>query len=101
MASCYAMANLLKAPNNKFYHDYDIIVSAGNHAGMGDKALEPVKKAIGNNPLSTKSITLSCGKLMTGVSVPAWTGIFMLRNCAGPETYFQAGFGANPLGGEG
>lgn len=92
VASCYAMANLLKAPNNKFYHDYDIIVSAGNHAGMGDKALEPVKKAIGNNPLSTKSITLSCGKLMTGVSVPAWTGIFMLRNCASPETYFQAGF---------
>ena len=92
VASCYAMANLLKAPNNQFYHDYAIIVAAGNNAGMGDKALEPVKKAMGDNPLSNKSITLSCGKLMTGVSVPAWTGIFMLRNCASPETYFQAGF---------
>lgn len=92
VASCYAMANLLKAPNNKFYHDYIIIVAAGNQAGMGDRALAPVNDAIGNNPLSTKTITLSCGKLMTGVSVPAWTGIFMLRNCASPETYFQAGF---------
>ncbi|WII95258.1 GIY-YIG nuclease family protein [Moraxella haemolytica] len=92
VASCYAMANLLKAPNNKFYHDYQVIISAGNQAGMGDKALEPVKKAMGDNPLSTKSITLSCGKLMTGVSVSPWTGIFMLRNCASPETYFQAGF---------
>lgn len=92
VASCYAMANLLKAPNNKFYHDYIIIVAAGNQAGMSDKALAPVNDAIGNNPLQTKTITLSCGKLMTGVSVPAWTGIFMLRNCASPETYFQAGF---------
>ncbi|UYZ89680.1 GIY-YIG nuclease family protein [Moraxella bovis] len=92
VASCFAMANLLKAPNNKFYHDYDIIVSAGNNAGMGDRALIPVKNAMTNNPLATKSITLSCGKLMTGVSVPAWTGIFMLRNCSSPETYFQAGF---------
>lgn len=92
VASCYAMANLLKAPNNKFYHDYTIIVAAGNQAGMGDRALAPVNDAIGNNPLSTKTITLSCGKLMTGVSVPAWTGIFMLKNCASPETYFQAGF---------
>lgn len=92
VASCYAMANLLKAPNNKFYHDYTIIVAAGNQAGMGDKALTPVNDAIGNNPLQAKTITLSCGKLMTGVSVPAWTGIFMLRNCASPETYFQAGF---------
>lgn len=92
IASCYAMANLLKAPNNKFYHDYTIIVAAGNQAGMSDKALAPVNDAIGNNPLQTKTITLSCGKLMTGVSVPAWTGIFMLRNCASPETYFQAGF---------
>ncbi|WP_163597900.1 GIY-YIG nuclease family protein [Moraxella catarrhalis] len=92
VASCYAMANLLKAPNNKFYHDYTIIVAAGNQAGMGDKALTPVNDAIGNNPLQAKTITLSCGKLMTGVSVPAWTGIFMLKNCASPETYFQAGF---------
>ena len=44
------------------------------------------------NPLKTKTITLSCGKLTTGVSVAPWTGIFMLRNSSSPETYFQAAF---------
>jgi hypothetical protein len=44
------------------------------------------------DPLQSKSITLSCGKLTTGVSVKPWSGIFMLRNCSSPETYFQAAF---------
>jgi len=55
------------------------------------EALPPVKEAM-ENPLKTKSITLSCGKLTTGVSVKPWTGIFMLRNSSSPETYFQAAF---------
>ena len=45
-----------------------------------------------NNPLETKTITLSCGKLTTGVSVKPWSGIFMLTNISSPETYFQAAF---------
>ena len=40
----------------------------------------------------TKTITLSCGKLTTGVTVPQWMSIFMLRNLKSPETYFQAAF---------
>ena len=44
------------------------------------------------NPLETKSITLSCGKLTTGVTVKPWTGVFMLRNLKSPETYFQTAF---------
>ena len=44
------------------------------------------------DPLTTKTITLSCGKLTTGVTVKPWTGIFMLRNLKSPETYFQAAF---------
>jgi hypothetical protein len=44
------------------------------------------------NPLLTKTITLTCGKLTTGVTVKPWTGIFMLRNLTSPETYFQAAF---------
>ncbi len=44
------------------------------------------------NPLATKTITLSCGKLTTGVTIKPWTGIFMLRNLKSPETYFQAAF---------
>jgi len=45
-----------------------------------------------NDPLKTKTITLTCGKLTTGVTVRPWTGIFMLRNSSSPETYFQAAF---------
>ena len=45
-----------------------------------------------DDPLKTKTITLSCGKLTTGVTVKPWTGILMLRNSSTPETYFQAAF---------
>jgi hypothetical protein len=45
-----------------------------------------------DNPLKTKTITLSCGKLTTGVTIRPWTGILMLRNSSSPETYFQAAF---------
>ena len=45
-----------------------------------------------DSPLETKTITLSCGKLTTGVTIKPWTGIFMLRNLSSPETYFQAAF---------
>ncbi len=91
VASCFAMANLLKKRNNVFYHDYKIIVAAGPSAGIGVEALKPVEMAMGD-PLQTKTITLSCGKLTTGVTVKPWTGIFMLRNLKSPETYFQAAF---------
>ena len=91
--SCYAMRNLLQEPQNSFFNDYKIIVAAGNQAGMGVDAIIPVKEAMASpDPLSTKSITLSCGKLTTGVTIKPWTGIFILRNLNSPETYFQAAF---------
>lgn len=92
VASCFAMRNLLAQPQNQFYHDYTVVVAAGSQAGIGENALPPVRKAIGERPLATKSITLSCGKLLTGISVPEWSGIFMLCNLKSPETYFQAAF---------
>ena len=92
VSSCFAMSNLMKKRNNIFYHDYEIVVAAGSSAGIGVKALEPVQKAMSKNPLKTKTITLSCGKLTTGVSVKPWSGIFMLRNTSSLETYFQAAF---------
>lgn len=91
VASCHAMRNLLEQKQNAFYNDYTVIVAAGSDAGIGVEALPPVRKAMGD-PLTSKSITLSCGKLTTGVSVSPWTGIFMLRNSSSPETYFQAAF---------
>jgi hypothetical protein len=91
VAACHAMKNLLDQRQNIFYQDYEIIVAAGTSAGIGVAALPPVLNAM-DEPLKSKTITLSCGKLTTGVSVKPWTGIFMLRNSSSPETYFQAAF---------
>lgn len=91
VASCHAMKNLMQQRYNTFYHDFEIVVAAGASAGIGVEALPPVLNAM-DNPLEKKTITLSCGKLTTGVTVKPWSGIFMLRNSSSPETYFQAAF---------
>ncbi|GAA3713820.1 DEAD/DEAH box helicase family protein [Microlunatus aurantiacus] len=91
VASCHAMAKLLKEKQNTFFHQYHVRTVAGSGAGVGLHALPPVRSAIGNGH-DTKTITLSCGKLTTGVTVPHWSAILMLRNLNSPETYFQAAF---------
>lgn len=91
VAACRAMANLLAERQNVFWHDYQVVVAAGTSAGIGINALPPVRRAIGGGS-DTKTITLSCGKLTTGVTVPQWSSILMLRNLKSPETYFQAAF---------
>ena len=92
VAACKAMKKLLEKPiNKKFFGRYEIIVAAGSEAGMGAEAVYPVYEHMGN-PQEDCTITLSCGKLSTGVTVKPWTGIFMLRNSSSPETYFQAAF---------
>ena len=85
------MANLLEEKHNTFWHDYNVIVAAGASAGIGLDALPPVRDKVGSG-FDTKTITLSCGKLTTGVTVKQWSSILMLRNLQSPETYFQAAF---------
>ena len=95
VAACHAMANLMGAKQNTFYQDYNVVVAAGAGAGIGAEALPPVLDAMdgdGKGPLKSKSITLSCGKLTTGVTVRPWAGMLMLRKCSSPETYFQSAF---------
>ncbi len=89
--SCYAMRNLLREPQNAFFHDYTVNVCAGTEAGVGLAALTKVRETM-VDPLHSQTITLTCGKLTTGVTVKPWTGIFMLTNMRSPETYFQAAF---------
>ncbi|MDT0165745.1 DEAD/DEAH box helicase family protein [Actinotalea sp. AC32] len=91
VAACEAMANLLAESHNTFWHDYTVLTVAGPRAGIGLDALPPVRAAIGDGH-ETKTITLSCGKLTTGVTVKQWSAILMLRNLNSPETYFQAAF---------
>jgi hypothetical protein len=91
VSASHAMANLLTEKHNTFWRGYQVVVAAGASAGIGLAALPPVRRAIGSG-FDTKTITLSCGKLTTGVTVPQWSSILMLRNLKSPETYFQAAF---------
>lgn len=91
VAACEAMGNLLRQKQNRFYHNYKINVCAGGKAGIGLAALTPVLESMAD-PLTSRTITLTCGKLTTGVTIKPWTGVFMLRNLQSPETYFQTAF---------
>jgi len=92
VAACHAMRDLLKT--HPYFQDFEIVVAAGGAAGQGADALPPVELAIETAIKHDKagSITLSCGKLLTGVTVPEWGAIFMLRSLKSPESYFQAAF---------
>ena len=89
---CVQMKKLLG--EHVFFKDYEVILAAGN--GDEDRitktALEEVRQKIGKNPFETKTITLSCGQLTTGVTVPAWTAVLMLNNCKSPALYMQSAF---------
>src|SRR3954462_13390130 len=87
VASCHAMGTLLAEKHNTFWHGYAVLTVAGSSAGVGLDALPPVRKAIGSG-FDTKTITMSCGKLTTGITVPQLSSILMLRNLKSPETYF-------------
>jgi hypothetical protein len=91
VSSCAAMVNLLAEPQNAFWHDYTVVNVSAPGIGVGLDALPPVRQAIGSG-YETKTITLTVGKLTTGVTVPQWSSILMLRNLKAPETYFQAAF---------
>lgn len=92
VAACHAMKQLLQSPEHRpFYNQFHIIDASGPEAGNGIDALAPVEEAMAN-PLLTKTITLTCGKLTTGVTVRPWSGILMLRDLKSPETYFQSAF---------
>ena len=90
VASCRAMKELLE--EDVLFGGYKIVLCAGSECGNGVDALKPLRNAMTDNPLETRTITLTCGKLLTGITVRAWSGIFMLRNMKSPETYFQAAF---------
>ncbi|WP_395161633.1 DEAD/DEAH box helicase family protein, partial [Ilumatobacter sp.] len=92
VAACHAMGELL-ASKPKF-SQYKIVVAAGSSVGQGAKALKPVRRAISESTEAglEGSITLTCGKLLTGVTVREWGAILMLRNLQAPASYYQASF---------
>ena len=76
--SARALSSKLK--EHPVFGNFDIV----NVAGDGDEdeenadALKMVNKAIGADPDQTFTITLSCGRLTTGVSIKPWTAVFMM-----------------------
>ena len=71
-----ALSKMLREHPN--YQMFKIVNVAGTGDDDGYEALEAVEKAIGDNPNETYTITISCGKLTTGVTVKAWTAVFYL-----------------------
>ncbi|WP_214056875.1 GIY-YIG nuclease family protein [Nocardioides aquaticus] len=92
VGSCFAMRDILEA--HPYFNGFEIHVAAGAGAGMGAEAKPPVEKAIkkARDQRLSGSITLSCGKLMTGVTIREWGAILMLRSLKSPESYFQSAF---------
>jgi hypothetical protein len=91
VASAHAMKAHLEA--HPFFKDHIVHVAAGNKAGMGADAKGPVDEMLAKAAKHGKqTITLSVGKLMTGVTVPQWGSILILRSLKSPESYFQSAF---------
>lgn len=87
--SAYALREMLKAhPIFKHYH---VILAAGKEMKSGVDAVQPVLDAIDANK---KTITITVGKLTTGVSIPKWKAVLFLRDTDSPENYFQTAFRA-------
>lgn len=87
---------------SKMLHDHPVFqnFNIANVAGDGDEeknfkdAMEEVRAAITDQPHCAYSITLSCGRLTTGVTVPEWTAVFMMAgaNSTAASTYMQTIF---------
>lgn len=91
VASAHAMKAALAA--HPFFRDFVVHVAAGSGAKMGALAKDPVDAMLaGAAKTDRQTITLSVGKLMTGVTVPQWGAILILRSLKSPESYFQAAF---------
>ena len=73
-----ALSAMLKA--HPIFSQFEIVNVAGDgdYEEENDDALNMVEKAMGDNPEETRTITLSCGKLTTGVTVKPWTAVMML-----------------------
>ena len=73
-----ALSALLK--EHPIFGQFDIVNVAGDgdEEVENDDALKLVEKAMGDNPEDTRTITLSCGKLTTGVTVRPWSAVMML-----------------------
>lgn len=90
-----AMEKLMNE-HSVFGNEYNIInvVKNGDDTSNPYKDVDKVHEAIGDNPMNTKTITLTVRKLTTGVTVKEWTGVVFLSNTNSAMQYLQAAFRA-------
>lgn len=90
--SCKAMEELLKKDN--YFSRYQIINLSQNDVGAGRDAYEYLKENITKSENTNKigSIAITVNKLTIGVTVKKWSSVFVLKDLASPEQYFQAIF---------
>ena len=86
-----AKALSTKLKKHTVFGNFSIVNVAGNgdEDEENEKALQMVNHAIGPDPDQTYTITLSCGRLTTGVSIKPWTAVFMM---AGTYSTSAAGY---------
>lgn len=87
-----ALEQLLK--EHKIFHHFDVVNVAGRSDTdeQNENALDKVLKAIGDYPEKTSTVTISCGRLTTGVTVAPWTAVFYLKGGDRAATYMQTIF---------
>jgi hypothetical protein len=83
VAACEAMADQLRS--HRKFRDFAVI----NVAGDNETHLSAVRNTIA---CKEKTITLSCGRFTTGVTVPPWGAVFFLADGRSPMGYYQAAF---------
>ena len=101
VVECEALASMLRK-HTAFQH-YEIIVAAGKNEKVDSNTLRMVKEKIGlvdggkhpskkDGKLKIGTITLSCGKLTHGVSIPEWGSVLMLSDTKSAQEWYQSIF---------
>ena len=100
VASAKALYKLMREDDElkPLFDEYEVVLAAGDgrltEEEETQKSYDKVKAAIAAHE---KTITLTVGQLTVGVTIPEWSGVFMLCNMQSPSSYMQAAFRAqNP-----
>lgn len=97
--SIRALANKLRS--HPYFSNFIIIDASGSDFGIDEddkrmaRDMVVLKKAIDdsiNDPTKLGTITLTCGRFLTGVTVKEWDSILVLNDTRSAEGYFQAIF---------
>ncbi|WP_400203829.1 DEAD/DEAH box helicase family protein [Methanomethylophilus alvi] len=92
VGSCVAMAKVLQ--EDDYFGRYEIINLSDPNVGSGVDAFDFLMNKLNGYPGNQKigSIAITVNKLTLGVTVKQWGSVFVLKDLASPEQYFQSIF---------